>query len=186
MATARINALCTELGTICLRGGKGQPRCRVAEGEPRRPRKRKDGGGRFSALPQGGMDPTTKAGAGQDIVRWHTAKRKAQLFSPHPRAWDEGFRKTAFGYPMSTHRTTRSNDDRSRHLSCQRKRPALPRTPNPNPPRCHGHAIKPDRRRFLGISHNAPGCRTRSLGAAFAPLLLSKCRDRARVGRKER
>ena len=36
------------------------------------------------------------------------------------------------------------------------------------------------------LSHNVSGCRTRSRGAAFAPLLLSKCRDRARVRRKER
>jgi hypothetical protein len=42
----------------------------------------------------------------------------------------------------------------------------------------------PDRRRFLGISHNVSGCRTRRAGAAFAA--PGKRRDRPRVGRKER
>ena len=89
----------------------------------------------FSTVP-GAKDPTTKARAGQDKGQWHNARRKAHLFSPPPRAWDEGCRKTAFGDSIPTNRTTRTNDDRRRHVSGQRKRPALPRTPNPNPPRC--------------------------------------------------
>jgi hypothetical protein len=51
VATAGIDALCTEPGSRCLRGGMGQHRCRTTEGESWRPGKSKAGGGRSSARP---------------------------------------------------------------------------------------------------------------------------------------
>jgi hypothetical protein len=184
VATARIDALCTESGPSGLRGGKGQHRCRATEGEPWRPRMTKAGGGRLFSTALGGKDATTKVRAGQDIVRWHSARRKARLCSPPPRAWgmrDAEKPPSVIPFPPTKPpgTTTAADDTSAANGNGQHRRAHRIRTQRDAMAMPHN----PARRRFLGISHNAFGLPNLKPGQDICG---SKWHDRAKVGRKER